>query len=256
MGQFHRLTAPAYGALRTGDDYINNATSGTPALVAGQVSSGVNSGTYFFAFSDQATTAALNRGLQALSQNTDYLDDTLAQTIVNYQAADAALQSQLTAFEAALAATATPGDSLVGADVKTANSKSLAAGTVQSQLTALIGMLSDLSNSRTIAAPDTVDGAGYRDATIFMNPTGGSTGTLNPFGGPQMSLQLPNPATSNGRGLWLVDKSGLLSETTPILLLANGGEKIEGLAQTYPLSTPAGRWRVTSDGTDWFVFNL
>lgn len=76
---FHRLTVPVYaGGLRAGDDYINNATSGTPAAADNALGSGTNSGSYFFGANEQVTTAGVNRGFKALAQNCDFLDDALA----------------------------------------------------------------------------------------------------------------------------------------------------------------------------------
>lgn len=79
---FHRLVTPAYfiasgGPLLAGYDYINNAGAGTPALADGPKSSGPNLGTYFVAWTDDGTSRHANRGLKALSQNTDILDDLL-----------------------------------------------------------------------------------------------------------------------------------------------------------------------------------
>lgn len=76
----HRLTVPVYfGGLPGTHDYINdpaaNGDSGVPVLADSKKSGGVNDGTYFVAFSEPATSTNTNRGLKALSQNTDYLDD-------------------------------------------------------------------------------------------------------------------------------------------------------------------------------------
>lgn len=74
---FHRLTAPTYpGGLPGGYDYINNAAGpGAPAPADTALGGGLEIGSYFFGSAEQITTAALNRGLQAVAQNTDYLDD-------------------------------------------------------------------------------------------------------------------------------------------------------------------------------------
>jgi hypothetical protein len=76
----HRLTVPGYfGGLPGTHDYINdpaaNGDPGVPVAADTKKSSGVNEGTYFVAFSEPATSLNTNRGFQALSQNTDYLDD-------------------------------------------------------------------------------------------------------------------------------------------------------------------------------------
>ena len=79
---FHRLTVPSYfGGLPGGYDYINNATSGTPAFADGAEAGGVNVGTYFVGFDDDATSSNANRPAKALSQNTDFLDDLMHRDI-------------------------------------------------------------------------------------------------------------------------------------------------------------------------------
>jgi len=79
---FHRLAVPTYfGGLPVNYDYINNATSGTPANADGQKSTGINVGTYFVAFGEDATSSDANRANQALALNTDYLDNLLHQDL-------------------------------------------------------------------------------------------------------------------------------------------------------------------------------
>lgn len=78
---FHRLTTPTYsGGLRGGDDYINNAVSGTPAAADNALGAGTNVGSYFLGTNEQITTAAINRGLKALANNCDVLDDAAGKT--------------------------------------------------------------------------------------------------------------------------------------------------------------------------------
>jgi hypothetical protein len=77
---FHRLTVPTYyGGLPGGADYLNTPSlsggSGVPAFMDGQKVSGPNDGTYFFAFGEDATSLFFNRGLKALGENTDELDN-------------------------------------------------------------------------------------------------------------------------------------------------------------------------------------
>lgn len=79
---FHRLVAPTYsGGLPGGYDYINdpaaNGDAGVPAFADGKKSGGPNDGTWLVAFAEDATSENTNRGLQALAQNTDYIDDVL-----------------------------------------------------------------------------------------------------------------------------------------------------------------------------------
>ena len=86
---FHRLTVPSYtGGLPGGYDYINNATSGTPAPADGALGAGTYSGSYFFAFQGQVTALALNRAAQALAENCDYLDDLLRRDLAAPTIAD------------------------------------------------------------------------------------------------------------------------------------------------------------------------
>lgn len=79
---FHRFSVPTYtGGLPGGYDYINNATSGTPAPADNALGAGTYSGSYFFGQSDQVTGAALNRAAKALAENTDHLDDLIRRDI-------------------------------------------------------------------------------------------------------------------------------------------------------------------------------
>lgn len=93
---FHRLTVPGYaGGLRPGEDYVNNAVAGTPAPADSALGAGTYAGSYFFGANDQVTGAALNRGLKALAQNTDNLDDRIVQMALDYAAADAVIAADL-----------------------------------------------------------------------------------------------------------------------------------------------------------------
>jgi hypothetical protein len=81
---FHRLTVPTYfGGLPVGADYLNTPSdpsvggSGVPATADGKKSGGPNDGTYFYAFGEDATSYFLNRGVKAVGENTDTLDDYL-----------------------------------------------------------------------------------------------------------------------------------------------------------------------------------
>lgn len=83
---FHRLAVPTYfGGLPVGYDYINtpsaNGDPGTPAFTDGKKSSGPNQGTYLIAFGEDATSSFANRGLKALAENTDILDNLLRRDI-------------------------------------------------------------------------------------------------------------------------------------------------------------------------------
>lgn len=81
----HRLVTPTYsGGLPGTHDYINdpvaNGDPGAPAPADGKKAAAPapgdqNEGTYFVAFSEPAQAEHVNRGLQALAENTDFLDD-------------------------------------------------------------------------------------------------------------------------------------------------------------------------------------
>ena len=82
---FHRLTVPSYfGGLPSDYDYINNATSGTPAPANGVIPSGLNAGSYFTAFQEPAASANINRGNLALAQNTDLIDNLMHTDLGNF----------------------------------------------------------------------------------------------------------------------------------------------------------------------------
>ena len=77
---FHRRSTPTYfGGLPAGYDYINNPAlngdPGAPAPADGKKAAGVNQGTYFVAFGEDATSSNTNRGLEALADNTDLFDN-------------------------------------------------------------------------------------------------------------------------------------------------------------------------------------
>lgn len=83
---FHRLVVPTYfGGLPGGYDYINNPPlNGDPGVAAfadTKKGSGVNQGTYFWGFGEDATSSNGNRGLKALAENTDILDNLLRRDI-------------------------------------------------------------------------------------------------------------------------------------------------------------------------------
>lgn len=71
---FHRLVAPAYFSPPS-FDYMNNGGTGTPAFVDAPRIAGPNAGTRFIGFGEDGLSGAFNRGLHALSENTDQLDD-------------------------------------------------------------------------------------------------------------------------------------------------------------------------------------
>lgn len=86
---FHRLTDPpadyvlgGAGTLPPSYDYINNDPDNGVGTGANQqanadsaVSTLYNTGSYFIAWQEDAISKAVNRGLKALAENTDYLDE-------------------------------------------------------------------------------------------------------------------------------------------------------------------------------------
>jgi hypothetical protein len=93
---FHRLTTPTYfGGLVGGQDYLNTPSdpsvggTGVPAIMDPKKTGGPNDGTYFVAFLEDGRSGAVNRGLKALGENTDALDDVLRTSIPVITFADA-----------------------------------------------------------------------------------------------------------------------------------------------------------------------
>lgn len=82
---FHRLTVPSYFGGIGANDYLNNAVTGTPAAADGPKSAGTNAGTYFVGFAEDGISQAWNRGLKALGQNTDQLDDWFHRDLIDPQ---------------------------------------------------------------------------------------------------------------------------------------------------------------------------
>lgn len=85
---FHRYSTPTYfGGLIAGHDYLNDPQdpsvggTGDPAIVDPIKSGGPNDGSYFCCFREDGRSGAVNRGLGALGENTDTLDDILRTSI-------------------------------------------------------------------------------------------------------------------------------------------------------------------------------
>lgn len=66
-----------------------------------------------------------------------------------------------------------------------------------------------------------------------------------------VSLQLPNPTTR--RTIQIIGSGLATREQTPITLTRFGSETIQGLAANRQLFTPAGHWKVVSDGANWWL---
>lgn len=84
---FHRNSAnpDGYDPFPSGYDFINNppanGDTGAAAMFDGKKSGGPNAGTYFKAFGEDAVAQYYNRGMNALSVNTDTLDNYLRQPL-------------------------------------------------------------------------------------------------------------------------------------------------------------------------------
>jgi len=90
---FHRLTSAPYfftggGTVpSSGYDRLNTPSdatvggAGVPAVVDPIKAGGVNDGTYFVAFSEKGRSGAVNRGMYALAENTDELDNVVMRSI-------------------------------------------------------------------------------------------------------------------------------------------------------------------------------
>lgn len=108
MGNFHRFVDPSYylfsgesfpaspggtGLVGTHTYDRANVTSGGmggpggAANVDNQKASGPNQYTYFVAFNEDGTSSNTNRGMRALAQNTDVLDDILRTSVPKYATA-------------------------------------------------------------------------------------------------------------------------------------------------------------------------
>lgn len=98
MAKFHRFVDPSYPnappvgpppstSPHNGADYdrLNVTSGGTgsggSAFADGPAGAGPNASTYMVGFGDEATSANANRGVRALAENTDYLDDLLNRPI-------------------------------------------------------------------------------------------------------------------------------------------------------------------------------
>lgn len=148
---FHRFTQPSYaGGLRSGDDYVNNRTSGTPAAAAGPLSAGANIGSYFYGSGESFTQAAINRGFKALAENTDFLDDQIVAVQAALSSFISATNTTVGTLSATVAALAgASGSNNVGAPAVAGTPFALTAGTLTAQLAAIN------ANANTAAAATT-----------------------------------------------------------------------------------------------------
>lgn len=76
---FHRFVTPTYFKIPVGDDLINVVSGGTgaggSAFANAKKVGGPNTGTYFNAYGEEGVSANFNRGLRALAENCDFLDN-------------------------------------------------------------------------------------------------------------------------------------------------------------------------------------
>lgn len=202
---------------------VNISTTGHAGVPSNTVAEIFEGGTHYFMIADIARTsgqAAINPGdvtdLRALLPP-QYIED---------------LQDP-----------AKPGDSLVASAEKGAHPEYvLAEGTVASQLDALRGLINGSFDHREVSANDACDSDSFRDDLILITAA-------------SITFGLPDPADNAGRRLHFADKSGALSPGAPFTLTRFGTELIDGIAADYNLITPGGRWMLTCDGTDWYLFS-
>lgn len=110
----HRFITPTYfGGLPGTHDLINVVSGGTgaggSAPVDGPKAGGPNVGTLFVAFGEDGTSFNTNRGLKALAENTDFLDD-----VIHRGLATPVVQATQPAPGAPLASLVLAGDIFVG----------------------------------------------------------------------------------------------------------------------------------------------
>lgn len=149
----------------------------------------------------------------------------------------------------------TGGSQLIGTVAITSAYYTYVAGTLKATLDTLAASIDNthatvvdhtrlLTTIRTMAATGGLDPGGVLDGTIILNP------------GAAFAINLPAAASFTGRRLFLADKSGTMSLTNKVTLTRSGGVgNIDGVAADYDLTTPFGRWILTSDGTDWYLFS-
>ncbi len=239
---FHRLVVPVYsGGLRGGDDYINNAVAGTPAPADAALGAGTYIGSYFFAENDQVTGAAINRGLKALAQNCDFLDD----EIVDIRVELAALVAADIVHTDDIAQIIVDMGALTLGAITDANTYSDAQNvTLSATLVALLDAhKANLTRVRTLTTGDTLH-TPNQDSLIILNTAGGD-----------FNLQLPNPATASSLySVILFNEDGAMTAlTNRVTLVRAGAEMINGLAADYVLNAAYGRWTLRSDGVNWVV---
>ncbi len=116
----------------------------------------------------------------------------------------------------------------------------LAAAPLDEQLAALNNRANP--GSREISTSKVLDDDTYPDGQIVLNAA-------------SITLTLTTPATNKGRRISLIDKTGTLAVGAGVTLVRAAAEKIEGVAASYELATPGGRWFLECDGTDWYLFS-
>lgn len=237
---FHRYSTPSYaGGLRPGDDYLNNADAGTPSPADGQLAAGVNSGSYFYGTSEQFTVAAINRGLRALGENCDDLDDRLVQMALDYAEADAVVEADFAAADAVLATSITTVSNNLADEVAYRTRERTTVASVASfphNLTADENLVCLSGAGGTINLPDPATCVGRK---FFMYIDAGTTGA---------TFTLDSNASSTPGGPKFLNLPGTGSEGAMIKAMAGFPYAL------YAVSNPDCQLEFfTPDGANWLV---
>lgn len=196
---FHRYVTPTYyGGLPVGYDLINVVSGGTgaggSAFADGAKGLGnPNTGTYFVAWGEDATSSNANRGLRALAQNTDLLDDL---------------------FHRDLARPVRTNDAVAGAPVSTVvlptNTFLGTAGytTSVADLARLFSILDDSDNEIIIQA--TGQKVQVTSVTLGAGDAIGGGGANGSFSGNTVQLNIsPSIPTGTTYRIWYADRTNL-----------------------------------------------
>lgn len=220
----HRLTVPTYpGGLPGTHDYINNPALngdiGVPAPADAKKGSGPNEGTYFVAFGENATSNFVNRGMTAMSESTDYLDDVVHR--------DLAIP--------AVGAVATPGAPLASVTIPGVDVFVGALGTPldQRSLSGLIGVVDNDGIPLHI-----LNGNIYSPVLVSAITDGVSNVVGIPADGfytaPTVEFSLPIPAGQSYR-LVYYKRSNVVDQEAGMLSRFNDG--VRGIEDLWALST-------------------
>jgi hypothetical protein len=98
----------------------------------------------------------------------------------------------------------------------------------------------------------------YSTVVAGAIPTLDADGTYNSFVNftAATPFQLTAASGNQGRRIYLTDSTGAASGSTPIALIPNGSDTINGVNATYNLITSYGRWILQCGANnDWYVFS-